>query len=731
MNRTRALFRRIFSSETSDLKATALRSRRQSVRDAIGKGNDARDAGDWAGAAVHYAAALELDGHVAGIRVQMGHALKEAGRLAEAETAYRQAVEADPDDTDAHMQLGHVLKVQGRIDAAMEAYLAAFERDPDLTEARAEIIAAGGRDLLPGAAFGRSAVAARLSRLSASLDRTLDELRELAAVSAYPVKAYDAFRRQYPIQPPPGHAVGSQITVVVDARHAAPSGLRATLTSLLDQRASEWTALVLTGADTAAHPVGSFSYIDDRIRFADASDAARALTEADQTAVLLDAGTVLDREALGWLAFGLQRTAAAAAYADHDHFEVDWRTGAIHSEPALQSLFDPIDMAGSPRPPAVLAVASSLGPVVLEGLHMQLSGVERRRRLLLAAGRSGSVAHVPRLLASVPLDQADTVRPGVAEPGPPTLTDARILVVIPTRDEPAMLDRCIATLLGQAARPETIDVMVLDNRSVQPETASLIARLTQGGNVQCLPLDEPFNWARFNNLAVEGRDQEIVVFANNDMEMLTPQWDARLRAWLSEPTIGVVGARLLYPDRTVQHAGILLGGWQGRPSHDGLGVDANEPGPLDRWTRSRQAAAVTGAFMACRRSTFERLGGFDPLLAVAYNDIDLCLRARAMDLSVIYAADIELIHFESKTRGRDDIPEKVAWDDSELLAMHRRWGEALLFDPGVNPQWVGAVNRPFDGYRDLSLRQVLKHLDASSRPRTWSIPPTTGGRDPV
>jgi GT2 family glycosyltransferase len=327
---------------------------------------------------------------------------------------------------------------------------------------------------------------------------------------------------------------------------------------------------------------------------------------------------------------------------------------------------------------------------------------------------------LPRLLASVPAAAASasslpTIRPIPAE------SAARILVIIPTRDEAAMLERSITTLRETARYPERVSVLIVDNRSVEPATSATIERLTRIDAVDSFSLDEPFNWPRCNNLAARHGEYEILVFANNDIEMLTPGWDESVRRLLARPDVGVLGARLLYPDGGVQHAGILLGGWQGRPSHDGLWASAEDEGPLNRWTSTRATAAVTGAFMACRRDTFFAVGGFDERLAIAYNDIDFCLKVRKQGLKVMFAGDIELVHYESRTRGHNDSAEKVAWDDAELADMHARWGSRLFQDPGYNPQWVNAVNRPYDGISDLPMRRVLDHLDASAQADPWAI----------
>ncbi len=203
--------------------------------------------------------------------------------------------------------------------------------------------------------------------------------------------------------------------------------------------------------------------------------------------------------------------------------------------------------------------------------------------------------------------------------------------------------------------------------------------------------------------------------------MLTDGWDERLVETLSVDGVGVVGTRLLYPDRTVQHAGIVLGVNDFRPVHDGLGRSYEEGGPAGRWRRPRQASAVTGAFMAVKRSVFDLVGGFDERLAIGYNDVDLCLKVREQGMAVLYDPAIELIHHESRTRGLQDDQSKVAFDDEELTDLHDRWGGWMMFDPGKNPQWFSTHTRPFDGLRDVGRSEVLRYIDLSARPSPWSI----------
>lgn len=668
------------------------------------RGNEAKKRRDWAAAATLYAESLSIHERNAHVHIQYANALRETGRLEEAVASYRRATVLNPRKADAWAQLGHVLKRMGDGRGATQAFRQVLLLNPGSAAARDQLIAAGGRGEVPATLIGQAAAAVESARLTQLFSTGAHGLANLTTVTSFPQGDHYAFRTQYPIQSPPG-APSGPVRVRVSCRGVTtPALLRATLLSLVDQRHQDWTAHVTSAGDLADHSVASYAHMDPRIRFT-------PLTPGDATpVVLISAGDVLDREALGWLGYALARTAAAAVYSDHDHYSPDWRAGPVQHSPQLQPMFDVEAMKASSSPPSI-AILADAGSVDDDTTVLTA---------LTAAATSGPVAHLPRLLVSRPVETA-TDGSGPADVEGPRPDSRSILVVIPTRDEAEMLERCVRSLIAHASRPERVRIVIVDNRSQQPETAKALARLIATAGVETLVLDEPFNWPRCNNGAVQGRDGDILVFANNDMEMLSKGWDDELRLCLASPEVGVVGARLLYPDGGVQHAGILMGTWDGRPSHDGLWVGGQEQGPLRRWTTTHYAAAVTGAFIACRRDTFDRIGGFDERLSIAYNDIDFCLKARELGLKVVYCPKIELTHYESRTRGHNDSPEKVAWDDAELSDMHQRWGPWLFHDPSYNPQWAMAVNRPYDGIRDLALSRVLGHLDASASADPWAI----------
>ncbi len=655
---------------------------------------------DWTVAADLYGCVLEVYPDERDVQVQLAHSLKEAGRLRDAVAGYRAAAATAREDPEPWIHLAHLLKRMGDRSGAHEAFREALLRDSSLADPRNELIDAGARDRLPADAYGPAAAAVESAYVSRLFADAAAGLVDLATLSAYPRDAYDAFRRQYPVEPAP--ASSTQVSVMISATDATPARLRATLTSLMDQRHGFWRATVTPTQPLSDHSVASLAAMDDRIRFADTAEKPGGAT------VAAPAGAILDREALGWMVHALERTGADAVYCDHDLYSPDWRLGMVRHSPRLQPMFNAEAMASSSAPPPIAIFQS------------ETTAAEPVIEALLALKR-GRIAHLPRLLASLPTgadrpaSRIQTVDTRAEE------DEATLLVIIPTRDEADMLERSIVTLLAQASRPDRLSFVIVDNRSQEEATGRALQRLAGRANIEVMPLDEPFNWPRCNNRAATGRVQDILVFANNDIEMKSQGWDATLAARLGQVDAGVVGARMTYPDGALQHAGILLGGWEGRPFHEGLGAAPDEGGPMNRWRTSRQVAAVTGAFMACTRETFEAAGRFEERLAIAYNDVDFCLKVRALGKSVVFVPEIELIHYESRTRGQNDSPEKVAWDDAELADLYARWGQALFEDPGYNPQWANARNHPYDGIRDLARSQVFAHLDRSAAENPWSL----------
>jgi GT2 family glycosyltransferase len=258
----------------------------------------------------------------------------------------------------------------------------------------------------------------------------------------------------------------------------------------------------------------------------------------------------------------------------------------------------------------------------------------------------------------------------------------RVSVIVPTRDQPTMLSRCAEGVLARTDYPD-LELLVIDNGSADPDALSLMAQLGKDPRVRIIRHDAAFNFSALNNLAVRQATGSIVVLLNDDTEVISSDWLRELASQASRPSVGLVGARLLYPDHRVQHAGIVTG--QGGALHQFRFCDASDPGPNGELALCRSVMGVTGACVALRRSVFEEVGGMDEDLTVAYGDVDLGFRVASHGYRVICSPFAELFHHESATRGYEDTPAKQARHEEELERLRARWPAQLWSDRFANP----------------------------------------------
>jgi GT2 family glycosyltransferase len=260
-----------------------------------------------------------------------------------------------------------------------------------------------------------------------------------------------------------------------------------------------------------------------------------------------------------------------------------------------------------------------------------------------------------------------------------------VSVIIPTRDRADLLQRCLESLERHAPGNPPCELVLIDNGSTQPEALALLGRLEARANLQVLRRPGPFNYAALNNGAVTMARGEVLAFLNNDVEALHDGWLRPLVAHALRPSIGAVGARLLFDDGSVQHGGVILGiGGVAGHAHKYLAAEA--PGYQLRLQLCQNVSAVTAAALVVRRDRFEALGGFDQhQLAVNYNDVDFCLRLLQAGYRNLYCPDSVLVHHESKSRGAPTRKEDVERWQRERQVMQGRWGERLLEDPAYSP----------------------------------------------
>lgn len=257
-----------------------------------------------------------------------------------------------------------------------------------------------------------------------------------------------------------------------------------------------------------------------------------------------------------------------------------------------------------------------------------------------------------------------------------------VTVIIPTRNRADLLRKCLEGL-GRTRYPR-MQVIIVDNESDDPEAIAFLAEVSAGG-AEVIPVAGPFNFSRLNNVAVRRATGDLLCFLNNDVEMPDPDWLAMLVGQAVKPTIGAVGARLLYPDGTIQHAGVFTGiGGGAAHAHRFLGKD--EAGYFERARLPQRVSAVTGACLVVAREKFVEVGGFDEEnFPVAFNDVDLCLKLNERGWQSFYEPRATLIHHESKSRGSDSLKANRARFAEELAALKRKWRTDERPDPFHHP----------------------------------------------
>lgn len=266
-------------------------------------------------------------------------------------------------------------------------------------------------------------------------------------------------------------------------------------------------------------------------------------------------------------------------------------------------------------------------------------------------------------------------------PDPPPL----VSVIVATRDRGDLLRCCLTSLAEHAQGNPPLELIVIDNGSSEPETLHYLAQLEQLENVRVLRRPGKFNYAALNNEAVALARGELVALMNNDVEATHPGWLAAMAGQAMRPEIGAVGAKLLFPDGTIQHAGVLLG-IGGIAGHAHKYLAADDEGYQCRLHLAHNLSAVTAATLVVRKALFEQVGGFDAInFAVNYNDVDFCLRLIKAGYRNLFCPDAVLIHHESKSRGAPTSEDAHAQWQRERQAMLDRWGTALQADPHYSP----------------------------------------------
>lgn len=438
--------------------------------------------------------------------------------------------------------------------------------------------------------------------------------------------------------------------------------------------------------------------------------------------LIVPADAVLSRDAPARLGAALGG-GADIAYCDEDELvEVEGKTAQErHASPWLKPAFDPDLLMQTPYLGGTVAfrreALAETGLDLAAGPHIGADAVMRQQP------HPNKVAHIPRVLVS------RRRRPPVANTwvdrvarfmGTSALVDVHqdplgarvdavrirrrpadgvtVTIVIPTRDGLDLLKPCIESILSSLPHNRCMtDILITDHESKEDSTLEYLNELQIDApipiNVE--KYNGKFNWSRMNNIAASKIRSDVIVFLNNDTIVLTKDWIDELASQVTRPNIGVVGARLLYEDDTIQHAGIVARNGPGKfLTHEGVGAPVINAGYLGRHSLMHRSVAVTGAAMAVQRHLFQELGGFDEALPVEGNDVDFCMRASAGGHAVLYDPHVTLYHLESKSRGFSHSGTKKAVAEAAAMTLWARWGKRFGRDPWVNPHFAD-IGQPF------------------------------------
>jgi glycosyltransferase involved in cell wall biosynthesis len=258
-----------------------------------------------------------------------------------------------------------------------------------------------------------------------------------------------------------------------------------------------------------------------------------------------------------------------------------------------------------------------------------------------------------------------------------------VSIIIPTRDRVELLKRCVESIRSRTEYAP-LEIIIIDNGSVEPATLDFLRAIEQE-KVGVIFEGSPFNYSRLNNRAAADARGDVLVFLNNDTEIDDAGWLTEMTSHAARAEVGAVGARLWYPDGTLQHGGVILG-LGGVAGHAFPHIPRGHPGYFNRAMLQQNCSAVTGACMAVRKTVFEELGGFDEEnLGVTFNDIDFCLRLTQRGYRVVWTPYANLIHHESASRGHQRTQEEQREFERAVAYMQQTWGAQLLRDPFYNP----------------------------------------------
>ncbi|MEK6423143.1 MAG: glycosyltransferase family 2 protein [Burkholderia gladioli] len=513
-----------------------------------------------------------------------------------------------------------------------------------------------------------------------------------------------------------------RISVVMPVYNPKPAWLAEAIDSVRAQLYPDWELCIADDCspDPAIRPLlERYAAEDARIRvvfreknghISAASNSGLALATGEWVA-LLDHDDLLPEHALYCVADAIERhPAIRMMYSDEDkidpdgtrrepYFKCDWNPELFLSQNMFshlgvfqKTLIDKvggfrIGYEGSQDYDLALRCSEVVEPGAIHHIPRVLyhwrvhaestaSGVDAKPYAAVI-GEKAIGEHLERrgLKATVAyVDHGYRVHRALPQPAP------RVSLIVPTRDALELVRTCLTSVLDKTRYPD-FEILLVDNGSTDPAALKYFETLAADGRIRVLRDDRPFNYSALNNAAVREARGELVGLLNNDVEVISPDWLSEMVSLAVQPEIGAVGARLLYPDGSVQHAGLVLG-IQGVAGNAHKHLPRSALGYFGRASLIGAFSAVTAACLVMRKAVYDEVGGLnEPDLGVAFNDVDLCLRIQAAGYRNVWTPYAELYHHESATRGEENDPVKRARFEREIGYMNDRWADQLADDP--------------------------------------------------
>ncbi|AOJ09092.1 glycosyltransferase family 2 protein [Burkholderia mayonis] len=518
------------------------------------------------------------------------------------------------------------------------------------------------------------------------------------------------------------------ISLVMPTYNSPAAYLRKAIDSVLNQVYTNWEFCIADDKSTqpqvkaildeyaARDPRIKVTYRDTNGHISAASNSALALATGDFVG-LLDHDDELHPLALYYVVNLFRKDPEAALiYSDEDKLTTDGRRYepyfkcdfnydlflgqnmishfGVYKTSVLQQIGGFREgLEGSQDYDLALRVLEAVGPGAIRHIPRVLyhwrvlpestaSSADAKPYAVIAAGRAVQ-EHLTRCNIAAKVQFADDAvmyqRIAYALPGNEPLVE----IIIPTRDAANLVKQCVDSIRDLTTY-RNYRITIVDNGSKEPETFELFKSYECDPRIRVVRDDSPFNYSALNNRVALASDAECICLLNNDIEVITPDWLSELVSIALQDKVGAVGAKLLYPDDTVQHAGVFLG-MGGLAGHGHKHLPRHAPGYFSRAVLRNAVSAVTAACLVIRTSIYREVKGLDEYLVVAFNDVDFCLRVREAGYRNVWTPFAELYHHESASRGYEDTPEKMERFVTEIDFVKKRWGDALWNDPFYSP----------------------------------------------